>query len=221
MPTTWVTVWMCSEEPGAVHRGQHGLVQAATGGVGLVAVQCLRQMGVQVIATAGRAEKQSYVRGCGVQLVSTTRDVTVFMTEAQSVLNEGSQLGVVLNSLSHDEYIPSAAGLIAEGGWFVEIGKRGIWGRGQVAAQQSQVRYKVVAMDGQCALAPVWQHSGLQGLSRRDPGCSCEVQPLPLHVFQLQKGGVDGFRLLQQANQIWFELVRDGLKQLGQKMCRG
>ena len=71
-----------------------------------------------------------------------------------------------------------------------------------MAAQQLQLRYKVVAMDGQCALDPVWQHSSLQGLSRRDTGCSSGVQPLPLHVFELQKGGVDGFRLLQQAGQI-------------------
>ena len=34
-----------------------------------------------------------------------------------------------------------------------------------MAAQQLQLRYKVVAMDGQCALDPVWQHSSLQGLS--------------------------------------------------------
>ena len=71
-----------------------------------------------------------------------------------------------------------------------------------MAAQQLRVRYKVVAMDGQCALDPVWQHSGLHRLSRRDTGCSSGVQPLPLHVFELQQGGVDGFRLLQQANQI-------------------
>ena len=80
--------------------------------------------------------------------MSTTRGAAVFVTEARSVLGEGSPLGVVYNSLSHDEYIPSAAELIAQGGWFVEIGKRGIWSRTQMAAEQLQVRYKVAAMDG-------------------------------------------------------------------------
>ena len=134
--------------------------------------------------------------------MSTTRDAAVFVAEARSALGEGRELGVVLNSLSHDEYIPSAAGLIAQGGSFVEIGKRGIWSRGQMAAQRLRVRYNIVPMDGQCALDPVWQHSGLQGLSRDRIDCSSEIQPLPLHVFELQKSGVGGFRLLQQANQI-------------------
>ena len=125
MPTTWVTVWMCLEEPGAVHWGQQGLVQAATGGVGLVAVQCSQQAGCKVCATAGRAEKQQYVRGLGVSLLSTTRDGTAFAAELASVL-EADKLTLVLNSLSHDEYIPAAACQLGESGRFVEIGKRGI-----------------------------------------------------------------------------------------------
>ena len=62
MPTTWVTAWMCLEEPGVMNAGQHGLIQAATGGVGLVAVELLQRGGVRVVATAGRDKKQGYLR---------------------------------------------------------------------------------------------------------------------------------------------------------------
>ena len=155
MPTVWVTVWMCLEELVPVLTGSGVLVQAATGGVGLVAVQYSQQAGCKVCATAGRAEKQQYVQGLGVSLLSTTRDGTVFAVELGMVMEAG-ELAVVLNSLSHDEYIPTAACQLGEGGRFAEIGKRGIWSRGRMAAEQQHARFGVVAMDGQCGLDPGW-----------------------------------------------------------------
>ena len=43
-------------------------------------------------------------------------------------LLQGSDgLDVVLNSLSHDNFIGRSLGLLARGGRFVEIGKRDVW----------------------------------------------------------------------------------------------
>ena len=201
MPTVWMTVWMCLEELTGIHQGSDVLVQAATGGVGLVAVQCAHRTQARVCATAGRAEKQAFMRGRGVCMVSTTRDGTVFAVETDMMLGGDSKFRVVLNSLSHDEYIPRAAWLLGDGGQFVEIGKRGIWNRAQMAARQ-HVRYNVVAMDSQCSLDPAWQQDALHGLSTRVTAVLQEVRPLPLHVFELRTEGLEAFRVLQRASHV-------------------
>eukprot|EP00656_Telonema_subtile_P003376 TRINITY_DN11543_c0_g1_i3.p1 TRINITY_DN11543_c0_g1~~TRINITY_DN11543_c0_g1_i3.p1 ORF type:complete len:2117 (+),score=442.26 TRINITY_DN11543_c0_g1_i3:173-6523(+) len=201
MPTVWVTVWMCLEELSGIRSRQNVLVQAATGGVGLVAVQCAQRAGSRVYGTAGRAEKQAYMQSLGVPMVSTTRDGAVFVREMGCVLH--GELGLVLNSLTHNEYVPAAAGLLGESGWFVEIGKRGIWTRQQMAGL-NRVRYNIVAMDSNSVLDPVWQHVAMAGMDTR----AQEVCPLPQHVFNMRTECVDGFRLLHRARQIGKVVVR-------------
>ena len=61
MPTTWVTVWTALEEGVGLCSGCNVLVQAGSGGVGLVAVQLAQQAGALVYSTAGSAAKQAYV----------------------------------------------------------------------------------------------------------------------------------------------------------------
>ena len=76
MPTAWTTVWMCIEELAGLKSGCSVLMQAATGGVGLVAVAYVQKAGGRVCATAGRAEKQAFMQRLGVHMVSTTREST-------------------------------------------------------------------------------------------------------------------------------------------------
>ena len=201
MPTAWTTVWTCLEELVGMLPGCNVLVQAATGGVGLVAVAYAQQTGAPMYATAGRVEKQAFVQGLGVPLVSTTRDSTIFVAEMGSLMGSSGQLGLVLNSLTHGEYVREEAQLLCKGGRFMEIGKRGIWSRSQMSAVE-QARYSVVAMDSQCSLDPAWQHAALQSLNRRVAAASQEVRPLTLHVFEFRSANVEAFRLLHRARQI-------------------
>ena len=62
MPTTWMTVWAGLEELVGVRPGCRMLVHAATGGVGLLAVQLAQAAGARVYATAGAAIKQAWPR---------------------------------------------------------------------------------------------------------------------------------------------------------------
>ena len=117
------------------------------------------------------------------------------------MLGADHRMALVLNSLSHDEYIPDGVSLLDQAGQFVEIGKRGIWSRELMAAEH--VRYNVVACDVLTELDPWWQHGGLQGLSSsRVTTETQEVQPLPLHVLDLRREGVEAFRVLQRASHI-------------------
>ena len=59
MPVTWSTVHTCLEELGKLKSGDRILIHAASGGVGIVAVQYALRVGAIVYATAGSAEKHA------------------------------------------------------------------------------------------------------------------------------------------------------------------
>ena len=199
MPTIWVTVWSAFEECNGLQSDCTVLVQAGTGGVGLVALRCAQRAGARICATAGAPSKQDYIRASGVSMVSSTRDTITFALESQRLVGEGKQISMVLNSLSHDDYIPVAVGLLSKAGRFVEIGKRGIWSQAQMSVQK-EVRYNVLAVDRLTGCDPAWQQYALHELSTR--GSLQEVSQIPLHLFQLRREVVDAFRVLQRATQI-------------------
>ena len=200
IPSTWMTAFASLEELSGMRSNTRILLQAATGGVGLVAVHFAQRAGGELCATAGRIEKQDYLRRLQVNLVSTTRDGTTFAGELRGMLGLDTRLSMVLNSLSHDEYIQRASVLMEEKGHFVEIGKRGILSRSDMAAKQ-QIRYVVISLDGQCSQDPLKLQQSLQMLSCR-MSLNCEVRTLPLHTFDFRRDIVEAFRLLQRAKQI-------------------
>ena len=127
------------------------LLHAATGGVGLVAVNFALSVGALVYATAKAGEKQTYLREkMGVTRVSTTRDCAVFVREMGEILGV-SKLDAVLNSLSHQDYIPESLAMLRDGGHFMEIGKRGIWTMEQMSSVRPAVVYDVIAVDARSA----------------------------------------------------------------------
>ena len=147
MPTNWATVWACFGEAAGLKSGDRVLIHAATGGVGLVAVSFALSVGAIVHATAKPGEKQAYLREkMGVTRISTTRDCAVFVREMGKILGE-SKLDAVLNSLSHQDYIPESLAMLRDGGHFMEIGKRGIWTEDQMSSARPAVVYDVVAVD--------------------------------------------------------------------------
>ena len=147
MPTNWSTVWSCFDEAAGLKKEDRVLIHAATGGVGLVAVSFALSVGAIVYATAKPGEKQAYLREkMGITRISTTRDCAVFVREMGAILG-ASKLDAVLNSLSHQDYIPESLAMLRDGGHFMEIGKRGIWTVDQMSSARPAVMYHVVAVD--------------------------------------------------------------------------
>eukprot|EP00959_Pyramimonas_sp_CCMP1952_P093449 1955831-Pyramimonas_sp.AAC.1 len=56
-------------------------------------------------------------------------------------------IDVVLNSLSHDDYIPRSLALLKKGGRFMEIGKRGIWSHAKMFGERPDVIYEKIVTD--------------------------------------------------------------------------
>lgn len=61
--------------------------------------------------------------------ITSSRSGNKFEADMKSFLEQEDAEGVdvILNSLSHDDYISRSLSFLKSGGRFIEIGKRGIW----------------------------------------------------------------------------------------------
>ncbi|WP_158624963.1 type I polyketide synthase [Corallococcus terminator] len=121
MPVTYLTAWYALDQVAQLQPGERVLIHAATGGVGLAAVQWARHVGAEVYATAGTPEKRDYLRSLGVPFVSDSRSER-FVADVRAWTG-GEGVDVVLNSLS-GELIGKSFELLRDHGRFVELGKR-------------------------------------------------------------------------------------------------
>ena len=140
IPATFLTAWYGLVNLAGVSRGKRVLVHAASGGVGLAAVQVCKGFGCEVFGTAKPGEKQDYLRANGVAHVMSSRDTAY--GAAIGAATGGAGVDVVLNSLSGEGMIEASLGALSAGGHFVEIGKAGIWSAEQVAAVRPDVHYR-------------------------------------------------------------------------------
>ncbi len=115
------------------------LVHAASGGVGLAAVQLARQRGAIVFATAS-AYKRATLRAMGVEHVYDSRSTDF----ADRILADtgGAGVDVVLNSLTGEGFVAATVRATAPNGRFVEIAKRDIWTAGADGGGPSRHRLR-------------------------------------------------------------------------------
>ena len=102
--------------------GDRVLIHAASGGVGLAAIQLAQQAGATVFATAS-TYKRDAVRKMGVQHVYDSRSTDF----ADRILADtgGAGVDVVLNSLTNEGFIQATVRATAQGGRFAEIAEAG------------------------------------------------------------------------------------------------
>ena len=140
IPSIFLTAYYGLHELAQMKAGDRVLIHAAAGGVGLAAVQLAQRAGAEVFATAGSEAKHDYLRSIGVQHIMNSRTLD-FADEIMAITN-GEGVDIVLNSLS-DDFIPKSLSVLAEGGIFLEIGKRNIWTQEQVSEQYPGRSYHV------------------------------------------------------------------------------
>ena len=176
--------------------GDRVLVHAASGGVGLAAVQLARQRGAVVFATAS-AYKRATVYQMGVNYVYDSRSTDF----ADQILadTDGAGVDVVLNSLTNEGFIAATVRATARGGRFAEIAKRDIWTREQMAEARPDIEYEIMALDGLMVHEPERIRQLLGQLS--DGMASGEISPLPVEVYPLTEAK-SAFRRMQQARHV-------------------
>jgi NADPH:quinone reductase-like Zn-dependent oxidoreductase len=124
--------------------GDRVLIHAASGGVGLAAIQLAQQHGAIVFATAS-TYKRATLRKLGVEYVYDSRS-TDFADEILAD-TDGAGVDVVLNSLTNDGFVEATVRATAQNGRFVEIAKRDIWTPEQMTAARPDIVYEIVALD--------------------------------------------------------------------------
>ena len=124
IPVTFVTAKYALGHLAKLAPGEYVLIHAASGGVGLAAIQYAKHCGAVVIATAGSAVKRSFLRLAGADHVLNSRDLG-FCNEVRQITG-GHGVDVVLNSLS-GEAMERSLEVLRPFGRFLELGKKDLY----------------------------------------------------------------------------------------------
>lgn len=147
LPVAYLTAYYALVHLGRMRRGERVLIHAATGGVGLAAIQLARLAGAEVFATAGTPEKRDLLRWLGVEHVMDSRSLS-FADEVLAATN-GEGVDLVLNSLS-GQAIQKSFGLLRDYGRFLEIGKRDIYADSRLGMRpfRRNLSFHAIDLDG-------------------------------------------------------------------------
>lgn len=121
VPVVFLTALYGLSVLGGARAGERVLVHAATGGVGMAAVQLARHWGLEVFATASRA-KWATLRAMGFDDEHIGDSRTLDFEQKFLAATGGAGMDLVLNSLA-GEFIDASLRLLGPGGRFIEMGK--------------------------------------------------------------------------------------------------
>ncbi len=141
VPTAFLTAFYGLVDLAGLRRGERVLVHAATGGVGMAAVQLARHLGAEVFATASPS-KWGTLRSMGLDEAHIASSRTLEFRERFLEGSGGRGMDVVLDSLA-GEFVDASLDLLTEGGRFLEMGKTDIRAQDEIAASHPGVLYRV------------------------------------------------------------------------------
>ncbi|MDG4663078.1 type I polyketide synthase [Mycobacterium sp. 236(2023)] len=176
--------------------GDKVLIHAASGGVGLAAVQMAQQCGAEVFATASTF-KRATLRKLGVKYVYDSR--TTDFADQILADTDGAGVDVVLNSLTSEGFIEATLRATAQNGRFAEIAKRDIWSVEQMTQARPDIAYEIVALDTVMFTEPERIRGLLTEVS--DGLANGDWTPLPAEIYPLTEAR-SAFRRMQQARHI-------------------
>ncbi|MGO9463278.1 MAG: SDR family NAD(P)-dependent oxidoreductase [Isosphaeraceae bacterium] len=198
IPIAFLTAHYALSYLARIEAGERVLIHAATGGVGLAAIQLARRVGAEVFATAGSPEKRDFLKAIGVEHIMNSRSLA-FADEVLERTN-GRGVDVVLNSLS-GEAISKGLSVLADYGRFLEIGKRDIYMNSRLGMRPFKKNLSFIAIDLDRAMRqkPALISSLFQEMARDiDAG---GLAALPHRIFSVDKI-VSAFRCMAQAKHI-------------------
>ena len=176
--------------------GDKVLIHAASGGVGLAAIQMAQQHGADVYATASTF-KRATLRKLGVKYVYDSR--TTDFADQILADTDGAGVDVVLNSLTSEGFVEATVRATAKNGRFAEIAKRDIWTPEQMAEVRPDIAYEIVALDTVMFTEPERIRTLLSEVS--EGLAKGEWTPLPAEIYPLTEART-AFRRMQQARHI-------------------
>ncbi|NEO53141.1 MAG: SDR family NAD(P)-dependent oxidoreductase [Okeania sp. SIO3B5] len=164
-----------------IQPGDRVLIHAASGGIGQAAIQLVQLFGAEVFATTSPG-KMNYLREQGIKYVMNSRTME-FVNDVME-FTQGRGVDVILNSLTHGEYIQKNIEILADRGRYVELGKLGIWSHEQVYQKRPDIKYftfdllEEFAKDNQL-FYQIWDNLSLEFDRER-------LKPLPYKTFPIE-----------------------------------
>ncbi len=196
IPVTFLTAYYGLHHLAHLKAGDRVLIHAAAGGVGMAAVQLASRAGAEIFGTAGSPEKRAFVQSMGVQHVLDSRSLD-FADEIMRITN-GKGVNIVLNSLA-DEFIPKSLSILADHGYFLEMGKRDDWDQAKVAQVNKTLTYHRydlgTAMVEDLPLVRSLMNDLLTDFE------SEVLKPLPVRSYPIEEAR-EAFRFMAQAKHI-------------------
>ncbi len=198
IPVVFVTAVYALGTLAKLAPGEHVLIHAAAGGVGLAAIQYAKYRGAVVIATAGSEVKRAFLRLAGADHVLDSRDLG--FADAVRAVSGGSGVDVVLNSLSGDAMEQSLS-VLKPFGRFLELGKRDFYLNRRIHLRplRQNVSYFAIDVDQLPVQRPELARALLSEVSEalREGA----IRPLAHRTFAFAAIG-DAFRLMQASGHI-------------------
>ena len=140
VPVVFLTAFYGLADLAGLGRGESVLVHAATGGVGMAAVQLARHWGAEVFVTASRG-KWDTLRAMGFDDDHIADSRTLDFEDKFLSVTGGRGVDVVLDSLA-GEFVDASLRLLPRGGRFIEMGKTDIRDSETIAQTHPGVRYQ-------------------------------------------------------------------------------
>ncbi len=198
IPVAFVTVIYALGRLARLAEGEHVLIHAAAGGVGLAAIQYAKHRGAIVIATAGSEVKRAFLRLAGADHVLDSRDLG--FADGVRELTGGRGVDVVLNSLS-GEGMERSLEALKPFGRFLELGKRDFYQNARIRLRplRQNISYFAIDVDQLPTQRPELARSLLAEVSAAL--AEGAIRPLAHRVFSFAELG-DAFRLMQSSGHI-------------------
>ncbi|MFD0689615.1 type I polyketide synthase [Actinomadura fibrosa] len=187
-PVAFLTAWYGLVELAGLRPGERVLVHAATGGVGMAAVQIARHLGAEVYATAGPG-KHPVLAGMGIDPEHRASSRDTAFEESFRRATGGHGVDVVLHSLTGD-LTDASLRLLAPGGRFVDMGKTDVRDPDRYPGLSYRA-FQLLADAGPDLIAAMFRT--LTGLFAEGA-----LEPLPVRAWPLDRAR-DAFRFMSQA----------------------
>ncbi|WP_443072525.1 SDR family NAD(P)-dependent oxidoreductase [Streptomyces sp. NBC_01485] len=193
-PIVFLTAYHGLVDLAAIKPGEALLIHAATGGVGMAALQLARHLGAEVYATASSG-KQATLRALGLDTRHIGDSRTLAFLDHFLASTGGRGMDVVLDSLA-GEFVNASLRLLPHGGRFLEMGKTDVRDAEEVARNHPGVVYRAFDL---MTIDPEDIQRMLAGLSTLfDSGV---LKPLPLAAWDIRRAP-EAFRHLSQARHL-------------------
>ncbi len=202
IPTAYLTADITLNQIAAIKAGDRVLIHSGAGGVGMAAIALARQVGAEIFATAGSPEKRAAVAALGARHVLDSRS-PAFADEIHRITG-GEGVHVVLNSLA-GAMMDRSFEVLADGGIFLEIGKRGLWTQERVDTLGRGIRYHVVDCNDNARETPEIVGAIFTRVLRELEAGDLPVLPCTTFAFERAP---DAFRFMAQARHIGRVVLR-------------